>query len=280
MQPTLSRVFGTPAASLMLLLQLSTVRGGLITTFTNPTPASGDQFGLSVTGVGSDKVLIGVPYDDAGASDAGVAYLFSTNGTLLTTFTNPTPEAVDVFGLAATAVGTDRVLIGAPDDNTVAWLAGAAYLFSTNGTPLTVFTNPTPLDYEHFGMSIAAVGTDRVLVGAPWHEEAGQWAAGAAYLFNTNGTLLRTMTSPTLVEGQFFGMSVAAVGTEQLLIGEPEEDGGWRSAGAAHLFDTDGTLLTTFTNPGLEGSYAFGEAVAAAGTNWVLISTVGDHTGA
>ena len=36
--------------------------------------------------------------DDTGATNAGAAYLFSTDGTLLTTFTNPTPADNDQFG--------------------------------------------------------------------------------------------------------------------------------------------------------------------------------------
>ncbi len=123
---------------------LFSTNGTLLTTFTNPTPAATDWFGYSVAAVGSDRVLIGAYQDDTGATDAGAAYLFSTNGTLLTTFTNPTPAAGDYFGISVAAVGSDRVLIGAYGDDTGAADAGAAYLFSTNGTLLTTFTNPTP----------------------------------------------------------------------------------------------------------------------------------------
>ncbi len=52
--------------------------GRLLTTFTNVTPAVGDRFGSSVATLGSDKVVIGAAWDDAGASNAGIAYLFST----------------------------------------------------------------------------------------------------------------------------------------------------------------------------------------------------------
>ncbi len=98
-------------------------------------------------------MLIGAHQDDTGATDAGAAYLFSTNGTLLTTFTNPTPASADYFGISVAAVGSDRVLIGAYRDDTGATDAGAAYLFSTNGTLLTTFTNPTPASGDYFGFS-------------------------------------------------------------------------------------------------------------------------------
>ena len=79
----------------------------LITTFANPTPASSDNFGYSVVAVGNDRVLIGAYGDDTGAANAGAAYLFGTNGTLLTTFNNPTPATTDSFGKSVAAVGTD-----------------------------------------------------------------------------------------------------------------------------------------------------------------------------
>ncbi len=47
------------------------------------------------------------------------------------TIANPTPAAIDYFGISVAAVGSDRVLIGAFGDDTGAADAGAAYLFST-----------------------------------------------------------------------------------------------------------------------------------------------------
>ena len=195
------------------------------------------MFGYSVAAVGTDRVLIGAYWDDTGATNAGAAYLFSTNGALLTTFTNPTPATYDGFGSSVAAVGTDRVLIGASSDNTGATDAGAAYLFRTNGMLLTTFTNPTPADDDFFGSSVAAVGTDRVLIGASGND-TGTTDAGVAYLFSTNGTLLTTFTNPTPANSDKFGSSVAAVGTDRVLIGAYYDDTGATDAGAAYLFST------------------------------------------
>jgi hypothetical protein len=246
--------------------------GALLTTFTHPSPTYDDCFGSSVVAVGADRVLIGSRGYSAGASGAGAAYLFGTNGTLLATFTNPTPAVNDFFGVSAAAVGTDRLLIGAPNDNTGGTMAGAAYLFSTNGTLLTTFTNVTPAAGDRFGGSVAAVGTDRVLIGAA--------GAGAAYLFGTNGTLLTTFTNPTPAVDAWFGCSVAAVGTDRVLIGAYGDSTGASEAGAAYLFSTNGILLTAFTNPTPAASDRFGSGVAAVGTDQVLIGAPFDSTGA
>ena len=210
----------------------------LLRTFTNPTPEDSDLFGTAVAAMGSDRVLIG-------AEGAGAAYLFSTGGTLLTTFNNPTPAVASHFGVAVAAVGSDRVLIGAYRDDTGAAQAGAAYLFSTDGTLLTTFANPTPEVGEAFGWSVAAVGSDRVLIGAQ-QDNTDAKGAGAAYLFSTDGTLLTTFTNPDPTAGAAFGVSVAAVGSDRVLIGARFDNAG---AGAAYLFRTTGGLVTAFYNP-------------------------------
>src|SRR5437867_130352 len=187
--------------------KLATVTNWFALTITNPSPISGDLFGRSVAAVGSDRFVIG-------GDNTREAYLFSINGGLLTTFTNPVAGGSGSFGTPVAAMGSDRVLVGAQFDDTGAANAGAVYLFSTNGTLLTTFTNPTPLAGERFGFSVVAVGSDRVLIGAPSDNAAG-FNAGAAYLFRTNGALLTVFTSPPPASGDFFGGSVAAVGSDR-----------------------------------------------------------------
>ena len=258
---------------------LFNTNGTLLTTFGNPSPTSSDFFGHAVAAVGSDRVLIGAPGDDTGAANAGTAYLFRTNGTLLLTFTNPSPTFNDHFGNAVAAVGSDRVLIGALGDDTGAVDAGAVYFFSTNGTLLTTFTNPTPAGSDVFGVSVATVGNDRVLIGAAG-DSTGAASAGAAYLFRTNGTLLTTFTNPSPASSDSFGQDVAAVGTDRVLIGAFSDDTGTGNAGAAYLFSTNGTLLATINNPTPESSDFFGTAVAAVGSDRVLVGADSDNTGA
>jgi hypothetical protein len=203
--------------------------GALITAFTNPVPAEANGFGFGTTAFGSNRVLIGAPYANTGASAAGVAYLFRTNGALLTTFTNPAPVADDNFGQATAAVGQDRVVISAVDAGGVRG-GGRAYLFATNSTLLTTFTNPAPAVYDNFGWSLAAVGIDRVLIGTSTPQ------AGAAYLFSMNGTLLASLTNPAPATSDYFGLSAAAVGNDHVIIGSVWNDTGATDSGAAYLF--------------------------------------------
>lgn len=256
--------------------KLATASNWFALTIPNPTPAYSEAFGVSVAGLGTDGLLIGAAGDETGAGAAGAVYLFNTNGTLLTTFTNPTPALAEYFGVSVAAMGTDRVLIGALNDNTGVSGSGAGYLFSTGGVLITTFTNPTPVALDEFGRSVAAVGSDRVLIGAP-SDDTGAGNTGAAYLFSTNGALLATFTNPTPAVNENFGQAVAAVGVDCVLIGA--FNAGWQ-VGAAYLFSTNGTLITTFTNPTPAFDDEFGISVAAVGTDRVLIGAYQDDTAA
>lgn len=261
------------------VVYLFSTNGNLLTTFTNPTPAIGDKFGVSVGAVGNHRVLIGAHLDNTGANDAGAAYLFSTNGLLITTFTNPTPAVNDRFGTPVAAVGSAFVLIGAHRDDRGATDSGAVYLFHTNGLLITTFTNPTPADSDLFGYSLAAVGNDRVLIGA-YEDDRDALGAGAAYLFSTNGALLVNFTNPTPAAFDTFGYAVTAVGTDRVLIGAVGDPIGTTPVGAAYLFNTNGLLITTFTNPTPAYADAFAYSVAAVGIDHVLIGATEDDMGA
>jgi len=244
----------------------------------NPTTAAGDYFGWSVAAVG-DKVLVGAPYDDTGASNAGAAYLFDgVTGQLLLTLPNPTPAANDCFGWSVAAVG-DQVLVGAPYDDTGASNAGAAYLFDgVTGQLLLTLPNPTPAADDRFGSAVAGVGGN-ILVGTPY-DDTGAGNAGAAYLFDgVTGQLLLTVLNPTPAAYDRFGYSVAGVGGN-ILVGTPYDDTGATDGGAAYLFDgPSGDLLLTFLNPVPASGDRYGYAVAAVGLK-VLVGAPYDDTGA
>jgi len=240
-----------------------------LTTYHNGPPGN---FGIALAALGYDRVIIGSSADSTGASGSGAARLFNTNGTLLTTITNPAPAASDAFGISVVAVGSDRILIGAYLDDAGAANAGSAYFFNTNGTLLTTITNPTPASGEQFGSSVAAVGSSRVLIAAHL-DGAGATGAGSVYLFSTNGTLLTTITNPTPALNEGFGISVAALGDDRMLIGAYQDGAGAFKAGAAYVYKTNGALLATITNPIPVALDQFGRNVATLGSDRLLVGS-------
>jgi hypothetical protein len=113
--------------------------GDLIRTFANPDPDAFDDFGGAV-GAAGNRILISAIGDDAAGPDAGAVYVFDgTNGSLVGTLLNASPQpgtssgfASDEFGYPLRAWG-DSVVISSPFDDTAGTDAGAVYLFSPVG---------------------------------------------------------------------------------------------------------------------------------------------------
>jgi FG-GAP repeat len=70
---------------------------------------------------------------------------------------------------------------------------------------LHTITNPTPAAFDAFGASVAALGNDRVIIGAT-HDDLGATNAGTAYLFSIPSpptppslTIQRTTTNTVVV---------------------------------------------------------------------------------
>ena len=72
--------------------------------------------------------MVGVPYEDTTASDAGSAYIFDIDGNELAKIQASDAGSDDRFGTAV-AVSNSRIVVGAPYEDTAASNAGAVYVF-------------------------------------------------------------------------------------------------------------------------------------------------------
>src|SRR5262245_7976371 len=70
---------------------------------------------------------------------------------------------------------------------------------------LRTFNNPAPEFGDFFGAGIAALGSDRVLIGSPnyFGNPTPPTNAAVVHLLHTNGTLLTTITRPPGIGGEF-----------------------------------------------------------------------------
>jgi hypothetical protein len=266
--PVKARIQLVLASALVSICQSLCAQVTLLTTFTNPSPATTSRFGIGLSPMGTNGVVIGA---------YGGAFLFQQDGTLLKTYTDP--DAGAIFGSTVAAVGMNALVIGAYANNVEPSHGGAAYLFSTDGTLRTTFTNPVPGDMDYFGADLAAMGNDKVLIGAPGATDLGVERTGMAYLFSTNGMLLTTFTNPSPAYFASFGAGVAAVGEDLVIIGATGDIfGANNKTGIAYLFDSSGTLLTTITNPtpNPHSSERFGFPVLALGTDKLLVGAAWD----
>lgn len=100
--------------------------------FSKPNPAASDRFGRSLSLVGR-KLAVGANFSPSGVSFAGSTYIYDLDSATPTIpiaiIDNPEPDASDSFG-GVVALSETRVVIGAPDDDRIAYNQGAAYVYA------------------------------------------------------------------------------------------------------------------------------------------------------
>jgi hypothetical protein len=157
--------------------------------------AAGDEFGVSVAASG-DTALVGAHRrDTSGMFQAGAAYVFVRAGgswAQQAELTASDGAIGDLFGVSVSLAG-DTALVGALYHDAGGKLdAGAAYVFERAGgswTQQQMLAAADGVGGDEFGASVA-VSADTALVGAPFHDIAGQLDVGAAYVFGRVPTIL------------------------------------------------------------------------------------------
>jgi hypothetical protein len=192
-----------------------------------------------------------------------------------TTYVSPSSEKNGRFGASIAGMGdldgdgTADFLVGAPGEQVGSSAkAGRAYLFSgENGGAIYTLTAPDPVADGYFGTAVATLdavtgdGIPEIAIGA-----IGPNRKGRVYLFNgREGTLLRTLKSPSPTPGGLFGRTVAGTGD---LNGDDIPDLAVGAIGdgedRVYLFSgASGDLLYTLRSP-TDGHDHFGQ-VASVG---------------
>ncbi|GAB4191734.1 MAG: hypothetical protein Tsb002_20760 [Wenzhouxiangellaceae bacterium] len=200
-----------------------------------------DRFGIAVSLAG-DQALIGADGDDDLGGQAGAAYRFAFDGMnwnqqqkLLAS----DGDSIANFGVAV-SLQPGRALIGAPGDDQIAIVSGAAYVFEPGATPDWVETQKLIAADGAFGDGLGlAVSLDgnTALVGS-----SGNGPDGAAYVFDFDG--LQWQAGPKLTPtagsgGELFGESLVLRGN-QALIGAPMANGVLADTGAMYRFQRTG----------------------------------------
>jgi hypothetical protein len=246
------------------------------------------HFGSAVAAVGSDRFVVSAPnynytpHLGPTVTNCGIAYVYDLNTNLVNTISNPDPRKDDYFGWTLASVGSDMFAVGAPYKDVVtpppaSFLlpnVGAVYLYDHNGTFVRTFNHPTPgfNDADAFGMAIAPLGTDRILIGAPDDEVGTTNAAGKVFLFDLNGTLLQTLQTPQPSISGRYGAAITALSSNRFVVGAPGEAAIGGATGRLYVYD--GTnLVKTITHPTAQSSY-FGSTLATIGTNgWFAVGS-------
>ena len=257
----------------------------------NPGLLPGDNFGYAVAVSGNLMVVGAYLLDVAGSSEVGAAYVYDlTSGTPtvpIFTLNNPSPTALDGFGVSVAISGT-RVVVGALWDDTGAFDAGSAYVYDLSSgsptVPVVTLNNPSPAASDYFGISVAIFGT-RVVVGA-YFDDMGATNSGSAYVYDVSSgsptVPVSTLNNPSPAVEDRFGRSVAISGT-RIVVGASYDDTSATDAGTAYVYDlSSGTPtmpVATLSNPSPGLGEQFGFSVAIYGTR-VVAGAMYDDTSA
>jgi len=107
----------------------SAATGALLATLASTSPLTYGGFGSAVA-IGTSTVVVGAPYETAGASAAaGHAYVFTLSGSLVSTLTSPNAQTGGWFGRGVATVGSD-VVVGAPNE-AASGLADAGHAYQS-----------------------------------------------------------------------------------------------------------------------------------------------------
>ena len=203
-------------------------------------------FGIAAAIFG-DLVVVGFEDDES-------ALIFERTGTAWTQLDTVKGDSGAAFFGRAVDVQGDRVAVGDSGDSTVAFLAGAAYVFDRNLTTDTWSGSSQKLTaalggfLHQFGNAIALDRSDghTLAVGA----SSANSARGQVHIFVDNGTAFQeegTDVSPLVASdgasGDRFGTSVALEAGVLVVGAERATSGGEGTAGAAYVFVDNGTAF-------------------------------------
>jgi len=265
-----------PLLSLAWLLSGATLvaQGNL---YTAAGSAPSDNCGSAVASAGDfngdcvPDFIVGSPGNDANGIDSGQARVFSgADGSVLATWSGS--SLGDSFGASVASAGDVNgdgfadVVVGAPDDDTAANGAGAAFVFSgRDGSLIHKFVGTSVGD--SFGSAVGAAGHvdldgyADVIVGARGSDYA-QVFSGAS-----GNSLLLINGFPA---SSFAGTAVAGIGDvdgdqrADVIVGVPGDDGNGTDAGMAVLISgANGATIRTVV--GDSAGDALGSSVSSAG---------------
>ena len=257
-------------------------------TLTYPSPAPGDQFGISV-GISGTTAVVGT----GNYAPNGAAFIYKKVGsvwTLQSTVTDPSATPQWGFGQPV-AISSNTVVVsafGAKTGSCTTPPCGAldVYVKPNNGwtstsAPTATLSDPAALQNDYFGYSVAISG--RTIISGDY--DAGPPAAGPVYIFvrPTGGGGWISTSTPTQILGDpapltndSFGIAVAISGNTAIVGAYSASS----SVGDVYVYKkaaTWPTLPSLSKNPWPVpgGTGFFGIAVAISGTTAMIGAPAG-----
>jgi hypothetical protein len=200
---------------------------------------------------------------------------------LLASLQSPNQAGAEAFG-AGICLGEDILIITDPyaDVDDVSRV-GMLYIYDRSWNLVESVYPPTLEEAQYFGGFEAEVYGDLfVTSGRGPHDDEGQ-TFGEVYVYDLEGVLQFSLVSPvlesnlssTMKRTTAFGVAVS-LREEVILVGEPLGYVGMSFAGLVHVYDFDGSLLTSLESPQPIPDGCFGQAIESS-DEFILVRETG-----
>ena len=249
-----------------------------------------DFFGHSVSISGDgNTAIVGAYQEDATATDAGSAYIFTRSGTIWSQQAKiqaSDAEATDHFGYSVSISSDgDTAIVGARYEDTTGTDAGSAYIFTRSGTTWSQqakiqASDAQASDQFGFSVSISSDG-NTAIVGARAEDTTGS-NAGSAYIFTRSGTTWSQEAKIQASDAQtndYFGQSVSISSDgNTAIVAAYQED----TTGSAYIFTRSGSTWSQQAKiqaSDAEASDFFGWSVSISSDgNTAIVGAYGEDT--
>lgn len=243
-----------------------------------------NHFGWSVAISDTDSgglIVVGSPNRDTdNGIDSGSAYIFQTNGALVTRLLAPDGAANDKFG-SSVAISNTNIVVGAPDKADNGLESGAAYIYRLSTSSVSKLIIPLNLyNGKRFGTSLSISG-NMVAVGAPLKLNDGT-KQGSVFIYNADSASFLFQLDPPQQNSistrnidninDNFGSSVAISDTK-IAVGAYTDGEKGNESGSVYLYNINGGFMTKLTSPDGNPGDFFGRSIAV--TEEIIV--VGAH---
>ncbi|MCG3136945.1 MAG: hypothetical protein HJJLKODD_00783 [Phycisphaerae bacterium] len=251
--------------------------------------ASSDKLGWAVAFDGT-WIAAGAPLNNtASFSDNGSVYLYekAPTWTQRAQIVASDAQSYDEFG-SAVAISGGTVVVGAYKDDLPSKVdAGSAYVFTGSGSSWTQQAQLNSSDIaagDYFGSAVA-IHQNRIMIGAYKDDLPSKADAGSVYVFSNEGGSWSQQAQLTATDSaayDYFGYAVAMNVWGAAVVGAYGEDQEGSEAGAAYLFQYNGSSWvqrTKFLDANLTTGDNFGYAVDISSDTVAIGAWKDDTTG-
>jgi len=233
--------------------------------------AEEDEYGCYVDC--SDEYIV-VGAKDAGTS--GKVYVTNLLGENEIIIEPSDGQSDQLFGFSVANTNT-HIAVGAIYDDTHGTGSGAAYVYNIDGTGEVKILASDGETADAFGSRVAISDT-KILVASKYEDEKGD-NAGAAYLYDLDGTNELKIMAGNAYDNDQFGTSIA-MSNDKIAVGAVNVWDDETEAGNVYVYDYSGTELFRIKASDTVEDLHFGYSVAISDTHIAVGTIDSDNKGA